>query len=94
MKAAVDNVVPVPEWAVPVARGISPAASAARLSIGFVALYLILDRLSFIGALHGIGITPWSPSSGANATDGTINKLTFVRVSRVPQGYQMSDSHH
>jgi PAS domain S-box-containing protein len=27
-------------------------------------LYLALDRLSFIGALHGIGITPWSPSAG------------------------------
>src|SRR6202030_3293723 len=30
----------------------------------FVIGYLALDRLSFIGALHGIGITPWSPSSG------------------------------
>jgi PAS domain S-box-containing protein len=34
------------------------------LSIGYVALYLALDRLSFIGALHGIGITPWSPTAG------------------------------
>jgi len=34
------------------------------LSVGYVALYLTLDRLSFIGALHGIGITPWSPSTG------------------------------
>jgi len=34
------------------------------LSIGYVALYLALDRLSFIGALHGIGITPWNPSTG------------------------------
>jgi len=30
----------------------------------FVIGYLALDRLSFIGALHGIGITPWGPSSG------------------------------
>jgi two-component system, LuxR family, sensor kinase FixL len=37
---------------------------AVALPIGFVALYLALDQLSFIGALHGIGITPWSPSSG------------------------------
>jgi PAS domain S-box-containing protein len=29
-----------------------------------VALHLALDRLSFIGALHGIGITPWNPSAG------------------------------
>ena len=34
------------------------------LSIGYVALYLALDRLSFIGTLHGIGITPWSPTAG------------------------------
>jgi two-component system sensor kinase FixL len=34
------------------------------LSIGYVALYLTLDRLSFIGALHGIGITPWNPTAG------------------------------
>ena len=33
-------------------------------SIGYIALYLALDRLSFIGALHGIGITPWSPTAG------------------------------
>jgi two-component system, LuxR family, sensor kinase FixL len=37
---------------------------AAALSVGYVALYLTLDRLSFIGPLHGIGITPWSPSAG------------------------------
>jgi two-component system sensor kinase FixL len=34
------------------------------LSIGYVALYLTLDRLSFIGALHGINITPWNPTTG------------------------------
>jgi two-component system, LuxR family, sensor kinase FixL len=29
-----------------------------------IALYLTLDRLSFIEAQHGIGIPPWSPSAG------------------------------
>ena len=33
-------------------------------SIGYMALYLALDRLSFIGALHGVGITPWNPTAG------------------------------
>src|SRR5215470_12014308 len=33
-------------------------------SIGYIALYLALDRLSFIGALHGVGITPWNPTAG------------------------------
>jgi hypothetical protein len=34
------------------------------LSIGYLALYLALDRLSFFGALHDIGITPWNPTAG------------------------------
>src|ERR1700719_5338849 len=42
----------------------NPVWRAVALPIGFVALYLALDRLSFIGALHGIGITPWDPSAG------------------------------
>src|SRR5580704_8077451 len=42
----------------------NPVWRAVALPVGFVALYVTLDRLSFIGALHGIGITPWSPSSG------------------------------
>jgi two-component system sensor kinase FixL len=41
---------------------------AIALSIGYVALYLTLDRLSFIGALHGIGITPWNPTAGLTMT--------------------------
>jgi two-component system sensor kinase FixL len=34
------------------------------LAIAFIVGYLALDKLSFIDALHGIGITPWSPSAG------------------------------
>jgi two-component system sensor kinase FixL len=37
---------------------------AAAVAFGYLTLYLILDQLSFIDALHGIGITPWSPSAG------------------------------
>jgi PAS domain S-box-containing protein len=33
-------------------------------AVGYVAVYLALDRLSFIGAMHGIGITPWNPTAG------------------------------
>jgi PAS domain S-box-containing protein len=36
------------------------------LSIAYIALCLTLDRLSFIGALHGVGITPWNPSTGVS----------------------------
>jgi PAS domain S-box-containing protein len=42
----------------------TPVWRAAALSVGYVVLYLTLDRLSFVGPLHGIGITPWSPSAG------------------------------
>jgi two-component system sensor kinase FixL len=42
----------------------SPSWRALAASVGYVTLYLALDRLSFIGALHGIGITPWNPSTG------------------------------
>ena len=38
-------------------------ASAATVAI-YVATYLALDWVSFNNALHGIGITPWDPSSG------------------------------
>jgi two-component system sensor kinase FixL len=64
MQEAVDDVVRVPEWAAPIGWWAKPLRTTAALCIGFVVLYLTLDRLSFIGALHGIGITPWNPSSG------------------------------
>jgi two-component system sensor kinase FixL len=51
-------------WSASVARRIAPAGRVAALSVGYIALYVTLDRLSFVGALHGIAITPWSPSSG------------------------------
>ena len=61
---AVDNIMRAREWAVRMVRSANPGCRAAALSVCYVALYLTLDRLSFIGALHGIGITPWNPSTG------------------------------
>jgi hypothetical protein len=49
------------------------------LSIGYVALYLALDRLSFTGALHGIGITPWSPTAGLAMALLIIKGLRYSR---------------
>jgi two-component system sensor kinase FixL len=54
------------------ARGLedAPVARTHRVRIGaalvatYIAAYLALDWVSFINALHGIGITPWDPSSG------------------------------
>src|SRR5215470_19122914 len=48
------------------------------LSIGYVALYLALDRLSFVGALHGIGITPWNPSAGLAIALLTVKGIRYA----------------
>jgi len=61
---AVDNVMRAREWAARIVRSATPGCRAAALWVCYVAFYLTLDRLSFIGALHGIGITPWNPSTG------------------------------
>jgi two-component system, LuxR family, sensor kinase FixL len=57
----------------------------AALSVGFIALYVLLDRLSFIGALHGIGITPWSPSSGLAMALLIIKGLGFAPLVMVAE---------
>ena len=64
MDEAVDDTVRVPEWAAPLNSRTGATWRMAALSVGFIALYVTLDRLSFIGALHGIAITPWNPSTG------------------------------
>jgi two-component system sensor kinase FixL len=48
------------------------------ICVGFVPLYLALDRISFIGALHGIGITPWSPTAGLAVGLLIIKGLRFA----------------
>jgi hypothetical protein len=60
---AAHNIIHVRDGAAPIGWSANPGRRAVMLSIGYVALYLALDRLSFIGALHGIGITPWDPSA-------------------------------
>ena len=64
MEEAIDDVVRQPEWAARIGRCAKATGRVVAPSIGFVALSLALDRLSFIGGLHGIGITPWNPSTG------------------------------
>jgi two-component system, LuxR family, sensor kinase FixL len=61
---AVDDIARAQDGAAPIAWCAGSGCRAVVLSVGYVALYLTLDRLSFVGALHGIGITPWSPSAG------------------------------
>jgi len=64
VQEAVDDIVGAPEWAAPMNPRTWQAWRGPALFVGYVALYLALDRLSFIEALHGIGITPWNPSTG------------------------------
>ena len=61
---AVDDIMRGRERAAPIGWSANPGWRAVALSVGYVAFYLMLDRLSFVGALHDIGITPWSPSTG------------------------------
>jgi len=61
---AAEDVTRVPAWAAPVSSRMGRALVVLALSISYIALYLTLDRFSFIEAQHGIDITPWSPSAG------------------------------
>src|SRR5271156_1921909 len=64
MEVAVDDIVHVPEWAAPPSPRARQAWRAIVLSVAYVAIYVTLDRISFIEPLHGINITPWNPSTG------------------------------
>ena len=56
---AAEDVTRVPAWAAPVSSRMGRALVGLALSIGYIVLYLTLDRFSFIEAKHGFGITPW-----------------------------------
>jgi two-component system sensor kinase FixL len=85
MEEAVDDVVRAPGWAAPIGWSTNPACRAASLSVGYVALYVTLDRLSFIGALHGIGITPWDPSTGLAMALLIVKGLRFAPLIMVAE---------
>jgi PAS domain S-box-containing protein len=78
MEEAVDDVVCAPAWAAPIGWSAKPGCRAVALCFGYVALYVTLDRLSFIGALHGIGITPWNPSTGLAVALMIIKGLRYA----------------
>ena len=68
-EGAAEDVTRVPAWAAPVSSRMGRALVVLALSIGYIVLYLTLDRFSFIEAKHGIGITPWSPSAGLDKAE-------------------------
>jgi two-component system sensor kinase FixL len=51
---------------------------ALALSAAYVALFLFLDRVSFIRALHGIDITPWNPPPGLSLTLLLVKGLGYA----------------
>src|SRR5262249_36195230 len=69
-----------PEWAPPMSARYRQAWQGTAVFVGFVILFLISDRLSFIDALHGIGITAWSPSTGLIVTVLIIKGLRWSAV--------------
>jgi two-component system sensor kinase FixL len=60
----VRNLMRAPVWVPGMNSAAGRRRAAGALFVGYVAVYLILDRLSFIEAQHGIGITPWNPTAG------------------------------
>src|SRR6516165_1288791 len=64
MDEAVDDTAHAPEWAARPSPRARQLWRAIVLSVAYVAVYLVLDRISFIEPLHAVNITPWNPSTG------------------------------
>jgi len=53
----------------PMLRGrLRPPWSGLATAAGYVVVYLALDRVSFLWALHGVDVTPWNPPPGLTLT--------------------------
>jgi two-component system, LuxR family, sensor kinase FixL len=77
---ALDNIMRARGRAAQNSWSANPGCRAVALSVCYVALYLTLDRLSFVGALHGIGITPWNPSTGLAMALLIVKGLRYAPV--------------
>jgi two-component system sensor kinase FixL len=65
IQEVINHLTPARRWGMGSRSWLLPRAwLAVALYAGYIALYLTLDRISFIEALYGIGITPWNPSAG------------------------------
>ncbi len=53
---------------------------AIALSAAYIALYLVLDRLSFIEALYGVDITPWNPPAGLTLALLIVGGIAYMPV--------------
>jgi hypothetical protein len=50
----------------------------AAIVVTYVVAYVALDRVSFTNPLHGIGITPWDPSSGPTLAFLMVKGLRYT----------------
>jgi hypothetical protein len=83
-------VISVLEWAAPNNSPPSRAWAAAASAVGYVASYTALNRLGFIEALHGIGITPWNPTAGLALALLIIKGLRWSHQARYPSTFHFS----
>jgi two-component system sensor kinase FixL len=50
------------------------------LSLAYIALYVVLDRISFLEALHGVDITPWNPPAGLTVALLLVGGPSYIPV--------------
>src|SRR5690242_10758174 len=48
------------------------------LALAYLAVYLLLDRISFLEALYGIDITPWNPPPGLTVALLVMRGLAYT----------------
>lgn len=61
--------------------GLQPRSwSALGLSAAYVALYLLLDRISSLEVLHGLDVTPWQPEPGLSVALLLVAGLDYAPV--------------
>jgi two-component system, LuxR family, sensor kinase FixL len=67
----------VTSWTDPLPDSLRPRIG---LSLAYVALYVGLDRISFIEALHGVDITPWNPPAGLTVALLLVGGPAYIPV--------------
>jgi PAS domain S-box-containing protein len=50
------------------------------LSLAYIVVYVVLDRISFIEALHGVDITPWNPPAGLTVALLLVGGPAYIPV--------------
>lgn len=67
----------VTSWTDPLPDSMRPRIG---LSLAYIALYVVLDRISFLEALHGVDITPWNPPAGLTVALLLVGGPAYIPV--------------